>query len=115
MRGGALAGAVVLLTLVTGCEPTDGSVYVPGSYTVREPGVRLRTGAAACNETPVRRRAGREPGVGGQLVPDLPHQPAPRGGRLHRRRLRLAEQLRQRAFPDFRQLGQRQLADALDA
>jgi hypothetical protein len=52
MRGGAVAGAVVLLTLVTGCEPTDGSVYVPGSYTVRESGVRLRTGPAACNETP---------------------------------------------------------------
>lgn len=52
MRGGVLAGAVVLLTLVTGCEPTDGSVYVPGSYTVRESGVRLRTGPAACNETP---------------------------------------------------------------
>lgn len=52
MRGGALAGALVLLTLVTGCKPTDGSVYVPGSYTVREAGVRLRSGPAACNDTP---------------------------------------------------------------
>ena len=52
MRGGALAGALVLLTLVTGCEPTDGSTYVPGSYSVRESGVRLRSGPAACNETP---------------------------------------------------------------
>jgi hypothetical protein len=52
MRGGPLAGALVLLTLVTGCEPTDGSVYVPGSYTVRESGVRLRSGATACQDTP---------------------------------------------------------------
>ena len=49
MRGGALAGGLVLLTLLTGCKPTDGSVYVPGSYTVRESGVRLRAGAGACN------------------------------------------------------------------
>lgn len=52
MRGGPLAGVLVLLTLVTGCEPTDGSVYVPGSYTVREAGVRLRDGGTDCNTTP---------------------------------------------------------------
>jgi hypothetical protein len=52
MRGAALAGALTLLTLVSGCEPTDGSVYVPGSYSVREPGVRLRGGPAACNQEP---------------------------------------------------------------
>lgn len=52
MRGGPLAASLVLLTLVTGCERTDGSVYVPGSYTVREAGVRLRAGPAACDETP---------------------------------------------------------------
>jgi hypothetical protein len=52
MRGGALAGALVVLTAVGGCTPTDGSVYVPGSYTVRESGVRLRAGATACNTTP---------------------------------------------------------------
>jgi hypothetical protein len=60
MRGGALAGGVVLLALVSGCQPADGtaavyddgSVYVPGSYTVRESGVRLRTGSSACHEAP---------------------------------------------------------------
>lgn len=55
MRGGPLVGAVVLVTLISGCERTDGSQYVPGSYTVRESGVALRGGAEAC---------GNEPGTG---------------------------------------------------
>jgi hypothetical protein len=52
MRGGAIAGGLILLVLVSGCKPEDGSVYVPGSYTVRESGVRLRAGPAACQDTP---------------------------------------------------------------
>lgn len=52
MRSGAVAGALVLLTVVTGCKPTDGSAYVPGSYTVREAGVRLRGGGVACGDAP---------------------------------------------------------------
>jgi len=74
MRGGALAGGVVLLALVSGCQPTDGSAYVPGSYTVRESGVRLRTGPASCHDAPGTGNcdvlAGLEPGDQrkGQLV-----------------------------------------------
>jgi len=52
MRGGALAGGVVLLALISGCQPTDGSTYVPGSYSVRESGVSLRGGGGACNDEP---------------------------------------------------------------
>jgi hypothetical protein len=52
MRGGALAGVLVLGVLVTACKPTDGSVYVPGSYNVRESGVRLRGGGEACQNEP---------------------------------------------------------------
>jgi hypothetical protein len=52
MRGSAIAGGLILLVLVSGCKPEDGSVYVPGSYTVRESGVRLRAGPGACQDTP---------------------------------------------------------------
>lgn len=52
MRGGVLAGAVAIGMLISGCERTDGSVYEPGSYTVRESGVALRGGPAACGTRP---------------------------------------------------------------
>lgn len=52
MRRGVLVGAVMVAMVATGCEPTDGSVYVPGSYSVREPGVSLRVGGAACGAQP---------------------------------------------------------------
>lgn len=52
MQGGVLAGVLVLFVLTSGCKPTDGSVYVPGSYSVRESGVRLRGGAEACQTEP---------------------------------------------------------------
>lgn len=55
MRGGLLVGAVVVMVVITGCEPTDGSEYIPGSYSVRESGVSLRGGGSAC---------GAEPGTG---------------------------------------------------
>lgn len=55
MRGGPLVGAIVLMTVITGCEPTDGSQgsqFEPGRYSVRESGVALRGGSAACAENP---------------------------------------------------------------
>lgn len=55
MRRGVLVGAVMVALVTTGCERTDGSEYVPGSYSVRESGVSLRTGGTAC---------GTEPGTG---------------------------------------------------
>lgn len=53
MRRGVLVGVVVVAVLgATGCEPTDGSEFVPGSYSVREAGVSLRGGGQACGTTP---------------------------------------------------------------
>ena len=52
MRRGVLAGVVAVALVTTGCEPTDGSEYVPGSYSVRESGVSLRTGGTACAGEP---------------------------------------------------------------
>lgn len=52
MRGGVLVGAVLVALATTGCQPTDGSTYIPGSYSVREAGVSLRTGGAACGSQP---------------------------------------------------------------
>ncbi|MPZ79906.1 MAG: hypothetical protein GEV28_05700 [Actinophytocola sp.] len=40
------------MLLVSGCEPTDGSEYIPGSYSVRESGVSLRDGGSACGDEP---------------------------------------------------------------
>lgn len=56
VRWGLLVGAVLGLGLtgftVTGCEQTDGSTFVPGSYTVREAGVNFRAGGQACANHP---------------------------------------------------------------
>jgi hypothetical protein len=58
MRGGRVVGTVVLLTVITGCEPgagsqyDDGSQFEPGRYSVRESGVALRDGTAACATNP---------------------------------------------------------------
>lgn len=52
MRRGVILGAVLVTLLTTSCEPTDGSEYVPGSYSVRESGVSLRVGGAACGQVP---------------------------------------------------------------
>jgi hypothetical protein len=49
---GAIAGSVAVVLATSGCEPTDGSEYIPGSYSVRESGVALRDGGAACGGYP---------------------------------------------------------------
>jgi hypothetical protein len=45
------AASLTVLTL-SGCERADGSSLPPGSYTVRESGVAMRAGPAACAAHP---------------------------------------------------------------
>ena len=52
MRRGVVGAVVLVAVLTTGCEPTDGSEFVPGSYSVRESGVSLREGGVACGQRP---------------------------------------------------------------
>jgi hypothetical protein len=52
LRG--VIGAVVCLTMLaaSGCERADGSTTAPGSYTVRDTGVAMRTGGPSCMAHP---------------------------------------------------------------
>jgi hypothetical protein len=52
MRAGVVVGFVLVGALTTGCKTTDGSQFSPGSYQVRESGVALRGGGAACAARP---------------------------------------------------------------
>jgi hypothetical protein len=52
MRAGVLVFMAVGLVGVTGCERTDGSVDIPGSYTVRAENVNLRDGGEDCDAEP---------------------------------------------------------------
>ena len=53
MRG-VLVGVVLIALATAGCQPTDGSEFIPGSYSVREAGVALRDGGSACGTVPGR-------------------------------------------------------------
>jgi hypothetical protein len=52
MRGAVVVAVAAVAVVTSGCEPTDGSEYVPGSYSVRESGVSLRDGGSACGVEP---------------------------------------------------------------
>ena len=52
MRRGVIEAVALVALVTTACEPTDGSEYIPGSYSVRESGVSLRVGGAACGQQP---------------------------------------------------------------
>lgn len=52
MRAGVLVGLTLVAVLTSGCERTDGSQHIPGSYKLRESGVALRGGSPSCNARP---------------------------------------------------------------
>lgn len=52
MRAGVLVFMAAGLLGATGCERNDGSVDIPGSYTVRAESVNLRDGDADCDAEP---------------------------------------------------------------